>query len=112
MLSSQDNECIFDLCFLEMLSLLVSAITRILTAPNWTVNNSGFISPTPIKPKEISKRKPWNSRTQTLNELLTTAAEILGDLFTYERAIAYIRAVTGKGCSKRAVSRWKQQNQL
>lgn len=95
-----------------MLHLITRLITAILTTPKWTVNNSGFISPIPTVRREKPIKKPWNNRTKTLNELLTTAAQILGDLFTYERAIAYIRAITGKGCSKRAVSRWKQQNQL
>jgi hypothetical protein len=93
-----------------MLHLITRLITAILTTPKWTINNSGFISPIPTVQRERAVKKPWASRTQKLNELLTTAAEILGDLFTYSRAIAYVRAVTGKGCSKRAVSRWKQQN--
>ncbi len=109
MLSSQDNKCIF-ICPFFMLKLLLSAITKILTAPKWTLNSSGFISPIPVVQREKPVKKPWSSRTKTLNELLTTASLILGDLFTYSRAIAYVRAITGKGCSKRAVSRWKQQN--
>lgn len=50
-------------------------------------------------------RKPWATRSAQLNHAI--AAAWRAGYNTYDAAIGFVRATTGKGCSRRAIARWK-----
>ncbi|PIB06279.1 hypothetical protein AMR42_15100 [Limnothrix sp. PR1529] len=60
--------------------------------------------PVPITPQN-QPRRPWATRTAQLDRAIAAAWE--AGHTTYDAAIAFVRVTTGKGCSRRAIARWK-----
>jgi hypothetical protein len=53
-------------------------------------------------------RKPWHRRTELVHQTLMKAWEL--GYRTYAQLIEQVRLLTGKGCSKRAVSRFIKEH--
>lgn len=58
-------------------------------------------------PAEKVRRKPWQNRTEELHRVMTIAWE--QGLRTYRELSAWVKEQTGKGCSMRAIARFKKQ---
>jgi hypothetical protein len=62
-------------------------------------------------PTVVKKRKPWHRRTEQVQQSLLRAWDL--GYRTYAQLIEQVRVLTGKGCSKRAVSRFiKERREL
>jgi hypothetical protein len=64
-----------------------------------------------VTPKVLAPslpRKPWHRRTELVNQTLMQAWEL--GYCTYAQLIEQVRLWTGKGCSKRAVSRFVKEH--
>jgi hypothetical protein len=81
-----------------------------------TLPGSQPIALLPEASQEQPKRRPWHSRRERLNRLISTAWE--QGHHTYDAIIGFVRQETaykgrpGFGCSKRAIANWKRAQGL
>lgn len=57
-----------------------------------------------------AKNRPWYRRTAKLEAVLAEAWE--QGIQSYSKLLAYVKQSTGKGCSKRAIARFKRERGL